>query len=153
MVRASRPRSVGTFRAFANPSFRFLWPANFLAYASRWMQMTLMAWLVLELTDSPLLVSLIGVFVWMPMLVLGFVGGLLADSTNRRALLNTIQAVASVSTLAMTALLFTDFIEFWHAYVAVAVTGINWALDMPSRNSVIHDLLGTDGVTNAVALD
>ena len=153
MVRASRPRSVGTFRAFANPSFRFLWPANFLAYTSRWMQMTLMAWLVLELTDSPLLVSLIGVFVWMPMLVLGLVGGLLADSINRRALLNTIQAVASVSTLAMTALLFTDYIEFWHAYVAVSVTGVGWALDTPSRNSVIHDLLGTDGVTNAVALD
>ena len=106
--------STGTFRAFANESYRFLWTANFLAYTSRWMQMTLLAWLVLELTDSPWLVSLIGFFVWMPMLLLGVVGGLLADSVNRKALLRSIQMVASVASIGMTALLFTDHIEIWH---------------------------------------
>ena len=143
----------GAFRAFSNESYRFFWTANFLAYTSRWMQMTILAWLVLELTDSPWLVSLIGFFLWIPMLLLGLMGGLLADSVNRRTLLCTIQTVASVASLGMMALLFTDYIEFWHAYAAISLTGISWALDMPSRNSVIHDLWGTDGVTHAVALD
>lgn len=155
----SSPNSIalrmanGAFRAFASKSYRFFWTANFLAYTSRWMQMTILAWLVLELTDSPWLVSLIGFFLWIPMLLLGIMGGLLADSMNRRTLLRTVQAIASVTSLGITALLFTDYVEFWHAYIAILLTGISWALDMPSRNSVIHDLWGTEGVTNAVALD
>ena len=144
---------MATFRAFANHSYRYFWPANFLAYVSRWMQLTLTAWLVLELTDSPWFVSLIGFFLWMPMLTLGLLGGLIADSVNRRALLISMQLAVSIFTIAMTAVLFTDSIQFWHAYIAILVIGIGWALDMPARNSVIHDLLGSDGVTNAVALD
>ena len=117
------------------------------------MQLTLLAWLVLERTDSPWLVSLVGFFGWMPMLILGLFGGLLADSVNRRALLIGTQAIVFATTLIMTAILLTGYIEYWHAYIAVSVTGISWALDSPARRSVIYDLVGTDGVTNAIALD
>jgi MFS family permease len=152
-IAAPRPGSLGTFRAFQNHSFRLLWPANFLSYVSRWMQITMLSWLVLELTDSPWHVALIAFFSWMPMLVLGLIGGLLADSVNRRNLLVTTQAATLMSTVALAVLLNTGLIEYWHAYVAVSVTGVSWALDMPSRRSIIHDLLGSGGVTNAVALD
>ena len=152
-VSSRSQRSVGTFRAFANHSFRFLWPANFLVYTSRWMQMTLLAWFVLELTDSPWYVSLIGFFTWIPMLVLGLVGGLLADSVNRRVLLVITQSLSLGFSLLFTVLLFTDNMQLWHAYIAVLVAGVGWALDMPARSSIIHDLLGADGVTNGMSLD
>ena len=51
-----------TFQAFANRGYVRLWFANFLLYTSRWMQMTLLAWLILDLTDSPFLVALVGFF-------------------------------------------------------------------------------------------
>ena len=41
-----------TFRAFRDPGYRLLWPANALSYTARWMQMTILGWLVLQLTDS-----------------------------------------------------------------------------------------------------
>lgn len=145
--------TIATFRAFTNHNFRFLWPANFLVYISRWMQMTLLAWFVLELTDSPWFVSLLGFFTWMPLLVLGLLGGLLADSVNRRALLSITQLLALVLTMGITALLFAGLLELWHAYVAVLVTGVGWALDTPARSSVIHDLLGAEGVTNGMSLE
>lgn len=158
MSRALRRRTPqlylpSTFRAFRNGTFRFLWPANFLSYASRWMQLTLLIWLVLELTDSPWLVALVGFFNWGPMIVLGLIGGLLADSVSPRKLLATTQTLVLLSTLAMTALLHTDLTVYWHAYIVVSATGIGWALDMPSRRSVILDLMGSEGVTNAIALD
>jgi MFS family permease len=53
----------------------------------------------------------------------------------------------------MIALLLSGREEFWHAYVAVALTGLAWALDMPSRRSLIHDLFGRASLTNAMALD
>ena len=83
-----------TFRAFDNPCFRFLWPSNFLVYLSRWMQMTLLAWFVLELTGSPWFVALTGFFAFAPMLAIGLLGGLLADSVNRRRLLVTTQTTS-----------------------------------------------------------
>ena len=49
-----------TFRAFENRGYLRLWLANCLLYTSRWMQMTLLAWLILDLADSPWLVALVG---------------------------------------------------------------------------------------------
>jgi MFS family permease len=150
---SGRRGTIGTFRAFSNQNFRFLWPANFLLYVSRWMQMTLLAWFVLELTDSAWYVSLLGFFTFLPMLVLGMLGGLLADSVNRRALLVITQLVALALTITVMVLLFAGFMELWHAYAAVFITGATWALDMPARSSVIHDQLGGEGVTNGMSLD
>ena len=143
----------GTFRSFQDRNYRLLWPANILAYTSRWMQMTLLAWLVLVETNSPLRVSLVGVFAWTPLLLLGLVGGLLADTMDRRRLLMGIHAVTLTAALVMTGLLWTGSERFWHAYVVILAAGTGWALDMPSRRSLIHDLMGSSGLTNAVALD
>ena len=142
-----------TFWAFRNPSYRFLWPANFIAYASRWMQMTLLGWFVLVETDSPWLVGLVGFFGMIPMFFLGIVGGVLADAVDRRRLLLMTQAVTFLSLLTLSTLMVLDLAVYWHAYPAILVMGVAWALDMPSRRSLIHDLLGRRRVTNGVALD
>ena len=143
----------GTFRAFRDRNYRRLWPANLLAYSSRWMQMTLLGWLVLELTDSALRVALVGVFAMAPMLLLGLVGGMLADVVDRRRMLMGVHAMTFTAALVMSVLLWTGEERFWHAYVVILVAGIGWSFDMPARRSLFHDLLGRSGVTNAVALD
>lgn len=142
-----------TFDAFKNPSYRALWTSNFFSYISRWMQMTMLAWLVLQLTDSPFKVALVGFFGMGPMLLLGIVGGLLADRSNKRRLLILTQMLNLASAIAMAVLLFTGKIEYWHAYVVMLVSGTGWALDMPSRRTIVIDILGRARITNAVALD
>ena len=148
-----RVNSLRTFEAFGNRSYRLLWPANFLAYICRWMQLTLLGWLVLELTDSPFSVALVGFFGMLPLLILGMVGGVLADRVNKHRILIMTQVISCVAAFAMVLLLQTGAIRFWHAYVVMGCTGIGWALDMPSRRSAIHDLVGRAGVTNAMAMD
>ena len=152
-LRAKRVAVPKTFRAFHSRNYRILWPANFVAYASRWMQMTLLAWFVLERTDSAWLVALVGFFGMAPMFLLGMLGGVLADRVDRRRLLLITQAASFASVLVMAALLQTDLASYWHSYPSVLIIGTAWALDMPSRRSLIHDMLGREGVTNAVALD
>ncbi len=142
-----------TFWAFRSRSYRFLWPANFIAYTSRWMQLTLLGWFVLVETDSPWLVGLVGFFAMIPMFFLGIVGGVLADAVDRRRLLLITQAASFASLLTLSSLMVLDLALYWHAYPAVLAMGIAWALDMPSRRSLIHDLLGRRRVTNGVALD
>jgi MFS family permease len=53
----------------------------------------------------------------------------------------------------MIALLLSGREQYWHAYVVVLLTGLGWALDMPSRRSLVHDLFGRASLTNAMALD
>ena len=152
-IATALPHSPRTFDASKNRSYRLLWPANFCSNISRRMQMTLLIWLVLELTNSPWRVALVGFFGMAPLLLLGAIGGVLADRVDRHRLLVDTQALCLLSVVAMTLLLQTDSIRFWHAYLVIFMSGIGWALDMPSRRSVIHDLMGRSGLTNAVALD
>jgi MFS family permease len=88
-----------------------------------------------------------------PMLLLGLVGGMLADVVDRRRMLMGVHAMTFTAALVMTALLWTGLERFWHAYAVILVAGVGWAFDMPARRSLFHDLLGSSGVTNGVALD
>ena len=117
-----------TFQAFANRGYVRLWFANFLLYTSRWMQMTLLAWLILDLTDSPFLVALVGFFSSAPMFLLGLLGGVLADRVHRQRLLSLTQGTNVMSSCMLTLLLSTGAIQVWHAYVAILITGTCWLL-------------------------
>ncbi|MCH7653579.1 MAG: MFS transporter [Chloroflexi bacterium] len=142
-----------TFEVFSNHDYRLLWTANFFSYISRWMQMTLLSWFVLELTDSAWSVALIGFFGMAPMLVLGIFGGVLADRVNKRRLLITTQSINLLVAAVMAVLLFSGQVVYWHAYVIILISGIGWSLDMPSRRSAVLDLVGRSRITNAIALD
>ena len=142
-----------TFRAFNNRSYACMWFANCLSDTSRWMQLTLMAWLILELTDSPWHVSLVGFFLMFPTLVLGLAGGVLADEVDRRRLLIMMLGACIAACLGMTLLLAGDAIKTWQVYLTLLISGTAWALGFPSRRALIFDLMGASGVTNAVALD
>ena len=130
-----------------------MWLSNLVSSMSQMMQMTLLAWFVLERTDSPFLVALVGTFSFAPTLLLGGFGGLLADRVDRRRLLLTTQSVNLVAALTFTLLLHADLVDLWQAYVIMLVVGTGWALDSPSRRSMIHDLLGDSFVTNGMALE
>ncbi len=142
-----------TFDAFKNPNYRFLWTSNFFSFVSRWMAMTMLGWLVFQLTDSALLVTLVGFFGMGPMLILRTVGGLLADKTDKRKLLVITASANLIASTFMTALLYFGEVKFWHAYLVIVVSGIGWGLDFPSRRSIVLDILGRARLTNAVALD
>ncbi len=152
-LRPSHTRLPPTFDAFRHHGFRLLWPANFFAYISRWMQMTLLIWLVLELTESPFFVALVGFCNMIPLLLFGVFGGVLADRVDRRKLLILSQLMNLSAAVFIIALLLSDTFLFWHGYIAALVSGMGWAIDMPSRRSIVLDLIGRTGVTNAMALD
>ena len=113
----------------------------------------ILAWLVLELTDSPFMVALVGFFAWLPMLLLGLVGGLLTDSVNRAWLLRATHGATAAAAVTVSVLMLADAIEVWHAYGVILVTGLGNAVDQPARRALVHDFLGSTGVTNGLALD
>ena len=115
--------------------------------------MTLLIWLVLDETGSPFLVALVGFFSMIPLLLFGVFGGVLADRVDRRKLLITSQIMNLVAVITITSLLLSGQFLYWHGYFVALVSGLGWAIDMPSRRSIVLDLIGRARVTNAMALD
>ncbi len=151
--------AIRTFDAFLNPNYRMLWVSNFFAYISRWMQMTMLGWFVFEITGSAFLVTLVGFSGMGPLVALGVFGGVLADRLDKRKLLLGTLFANLLAATAMAALIFSDLIfstsnlQYWHAYIVMLVGGIGWGLDMPSRRTIVLDVLGRARVNNAIALD
>ena len=100
----NRSKLPRTFAAFQHPAYRIMWPANFSSLLARWMQMTLLGWMVLTLTDSAWRVSLVGFFSLAPMLFVGLLSGVLADRFDRLKLLRVTQVVGFAAAIGMAAM-------------------------------------------------
>ena len=148
-----------TFQALTNPSYRRLYPASWLWYISNMMQMIVASWLVLEMTNSPLKVSLVGVFRMMPMLMLGLVAGSLADRFPKKPLMVVFHAINLGVLASMTALVFADsdppgdVLQEWHVFLAAFIGGTAFTVDFSARRAFYSELFDRAGLVNAIALD
>lgn len=122
-------------------------------YSARWMDLFVLQWQVLVMTDSAFHVSLVGFYRMAPMFVFGLLTGVLADRLDRRALLLAAQLWNGVASAAIGVLILTGHLALWHLAVLVTALGFSWALDLPSRRSYIYEMVGPRRVVNAMALD
>ncbi len=142
-----------TFRSLRNPVFRRLWMAGWVWYVNRMMEMAVLSWLVLELTDSPSQVALVGVFRMAPMFLLGLVAGSVSDRFPRKYVMISTQVVNVVVVGGMLAVLVGGDVEPWHAYLATFLTGSAWAVDFSARRAYFAEIFRGDALTNAISLD
>jgi MFS family permease len=149
----SPPRLPAGLRAFRHRDFRLFWAGQLVSLVGTWMQSVAQAWLVLELTNSPLRLGLVGALQFTPMLVLSFFAGALADRLPKRRLIIASQAVLFAQALALAALVQFGHVEFWHVAALALVYGIANTMDMPSRQAYIVEMVGKDDLTNAIALN
>jgi MFS family permease len=126
-----------TLRAFATPGFWRIWTGSMFWYTARWMELFVLQWQVLVLTNSAFLVALVGFFRMLPMLAFGLASGLIADRVDRRTLLLFTQVVNASATAGIAALALTERLEFWHLALLVTMLGIGWTLDLPTRRSFV----------------
>lgn len=118
-----------------------------------WMDLIVLGWLVLELTDSPFAVALVGTFRLIPMGVVGVLAGSLGDRLPKKKLLVIAQIVNLTVTIAFTVILILDLEEVWIIYLSALLTGSAWAIDFPIRRAFIRDMLPSGAIVNAMAID
>lgn len=140
-------------RALNHPDYRHFYIGQVVSQVGSWMQSVGQAWLVLQLTGSPLKLGLIGTLQFAPVLLFSVFTGALADRLpKRRVLLATQIGIAS---LALTLGLLVRFghVEYWHVCVLATILGCVNTLDMPTRQSFVAELVSKDDIVNAVALN
>jgi MFS family permease len=146
------PRRPGTFSSLQYRDFRFLWQGQIGAAASQWMENVARPFLILELTDSAVLVGLVAATRMVPMLFLGVWAGVLADRMDKKRILQITQTVTFLTHAVTAALILTDVIEPWMVFVGTFTGGASQAFNQPARVSLIPRMVPKENVTNAIAL-
>lgn len=146
-------RRPSPFQALAHPSFRRLWFAAWLWMTCMMMELAVASWLVLELTDSPIEVALVGTFRMLPMFVLGLVAGELADRFPKKRLMVVAQALNLTGASAMLLLVVTGWVEPWHVYVCTFLIGMAMTTDFPARRGYFAEIFDASRLTNAIAME
>jgi MFS family permease len=138
--------------ALRHRGFRLLWVATLLSSTARWADLVVIGWLTLELTNSPLMVGIVAASKMAGYVAAPFMG-VVADRMDRRLLL----IVAALVNLAVSVLLWMLFVSgaiaLWHVIVLALVGSLTWALDHPTRQAFVPDLVSKDDLTNAIALN
>ena len=150
------------FRALSHRNFRLFISGAFLSNTGTWMQSVAQGWLVLQLTNSGAWLGFDTFMATAPGVLLTLVGGVIADKVDRKRLLIYTQLGAGLSALTLSALLWTDAIQWrgdvrrasdiWMILALTFVTGCCWAISGPSYQAITVDLVERGDIANAVAL-
>ena len=139
--------------ALREPRYRGLWLAGLFANAARWMDLLVLGWVALELSNSPLMVGVAAFCRSVPMMLLGPLAGVLADRFPRGRVMLAVQAT-NVAVSATLALLFGTGHGGLGALLALEVLlGAAWAVDFPARRTSLLTLVGPGRLTNAMSLE
>ncbi len=151
----SRGRLKLMFRALKYKNFRMFVGGQSLSLIGTWLQMVALTWLVYQLTNSALMLGIVGFSGQLPMFIVSPFAGVFADRWNRHKMLLLTQSLALVQALILSFLVFTNLIEIWQIIVLSIFLGMINAFDMPIRQAFVKDMIEghTEDVGNAIALN
>lgn len=142
-----------TFSSLHQRNFRLFVTGQLVSMTGTWMQTVALGWLVLDLTDSGTAVGVNLGLQFVPMLLFGMWGGLLADRYDKRRLLMFSQTAMGAVAIALFALSASGNITIEMIYGLTFLTGCATALDNPARQSFVTEMVGAAEVPNAVSLN
>ncbi len=118
-----------------------------------WMQRIAQDWLVLQITNSPLAVGITTALQFLPMLMFGLFGGLIADRYPRRTLLVVTQSVMGLLAATLAALTFSGVVQVWQIYLIAFTLGLATVVDNPVRQTFVNEMVPPSLIRNAVSLN
>jgi MFS family permease len=151
----TRLRAFGsdTFRSLRGRNFRLFFAGQIISQTGTWMQMIAIGLLVLAITDSGVAVGLVTAAQFLPILVLGAWGGVLADRRDRHHLLIAMNVAGAVVAAAFALLVLSGQEALWSVYLLTFAAGTVVALENPARRALVTDLVAEHDVPNAVGLN
>jgi MFS family permease len=144
---------AAAFRSLRSYNYRLFFFGQMISVTGTWMQTIAQAWLVLDITRSPLALGTVTMLQFLPVSLLVLFGGVLADKMPKRRLLVLTQTAAMAQAFALAFLTWSDLIALWQIYVLAAMLGLTTAIDNPARQAFVVDMVDRDDVVNAVALN
>jgi len=137
----------------AVPNYRRYFGGQIVSLSGNWMQIVAEMWLVLTLTGSGFAVGVTSALQFLPLLLLGAWGGLVADRFPKRSVLMVTQTLMALPALTLAAVTLAGAVQAWMVYALVFARGMVNAVDNPTRQSFAIEMVGSERVVNAVSLN
>jgi MFS family permease len=150
LLRANR-RTFSSLRKHRN--YRLFFSGQVVSVTGTWMQNIATAWLVLELTGSPVAVGVLALCQFLPFTLFSLFAGVLLDRLDARRTVIGTQAVSMILAAVLATLTFAGVVTVWHVYALVALRGAVLVLDAPARQALTFGMVGPAELPNAVALN
>ncbi|MGH9062919.1 MAG: MFS transporter [Acidimicrobiales bacterium] len=143
-----------TFRSLRIRNYRLFASGQVVSLTGSWMQRVGQDWLVSQLTHTS--GSALGITTglqFLPMLLFGMYGGVIADRYRKRRILLVTQSTMGVLALVLGVLVISGLVTLWEVYVLAFMLGLATAVDNPTRQAFVTEMVGPDEVVNAVGLN
>jgi len=143
-----------TFRSLHDHrNYRLFFSGQIVSVSGTWMQNIALAWLVIQMTHSPLAVGALAFCRFVPFTVFGLVSGVLADRVDNRRLVIATQTLSMVLSGTLAALTLTGTATLPLVFLLAVLSGVAQVFDAPGRQALTYQLVGSDELPNAVALN
>lgn len=150
-LRAANRRTFSSLRKHRN--YRLFFGGQVVSVTGTWMQNVATAWLVLELTGSPLAVGVLAVCQFLPFTLFSLPAGVLLDRVDARRAVIATQVLSLVIASGLAAVTLAGVVEAWHVYVVAAIRGLVLVVDNPARQALTYEMVGREELPNAIALN
>ena len=153
MTSARSLAQLDGFRALRHRNFRLFWSGQLISLVGTWMQSVAQGWLVLTLTNDPFMLGVVAAAQFIPVMIFGLFGGIVADSLPKRRTLVATQTVAMSLAFILAVLTATGTVQVWQIVLLALALGTTNAIDMPTRQAFVIEMVGREDIGNAVALN
>jgi MFS family permease len=132
--------------------FVYLWLGQLLSIAGTQMQIWAIFWHIRTLTDQPIALGGVGLARILPVIIFSLIGGVIADSFNRRKIMLLTQSAAALLALALGLLTQWGQINIWLIYFLTALQAVAIAFDSPARQALVPNLVPARDLPNAFSM-
>ncbi len=141
-------------RALKHRNYKLFFSGQSISLVGAWMTRIATSWLVYRLTNSALLLGIVGFAGQIPSFILAPFAGVIVDRWNRHHLLIASQVLALLQSLALAILALNGIINIWHIIGLSVLQGLINAFDMPARQAFVVELVEKrEDLANAIALN
>ncbi|HWG16109.1 MAG TPA: MFS transporter, partial [Streptosporangiaceae bacterium] len=149
----SEPAPNSVFSSLHSRNFRLFATGQLFSNTGTWVQRIAQDWLVLSLTGSATAVGVTTALQFLPTLLFGLFGGLIADRYPKRAVLLVTQSALAVIAGVLAALTLAHVVAPWQVYVVAFALGLVTAVDNPVRQSFANEMVGPAQLSNAISIN
>jgi MFS family permease len=155
VVRPPETHAGGMFRSLRNSrNYRLFATGQVVSNTGTWMQRVAQDWLVLQLAHgSGTALGITTGLQFLPMLLFGLYGGVIADRYSKRIVLMITQMAMGALALILGVLAITGTAQVWHVYVLAFGLGLATVIDNPTRQTFVVEMVGKEDLPNAIALN
>jgi MFS family permease len=152
-MNAAQRFTTRTFAALKVRNFRLYFIGQLVSFSGSWMQSVAQGWLVLQLTGSSVDLGFAIALQYLPMLIVGSYGGVIADRHLKRPILYLTQSAAGILALILGILVSTNHVNVYLVYAIALGLGVVNLFDVPARQAFVQEMVGRDLIANAVSLN